>query len=123
LPLAEIAEVTAVRVDHDSGTQAGAQPLELTLIQDEIVGVGLRVVIRIGLQRGADQVQAAAGIQSLARDAGATREVIRSEHLLEVVREILPEQLPKHRLGGITRLRRGAAGADAPRTGVAGSAV
>ena len=57
LALAEIAQVAAVIVNHDAGTQRGLQPRQFGLVENQVVAVGLRVVVRIVAQRVADDVQ------------------------------------------------------------------
>jgi hypothetical protein len=101
-----MAHAPAVVVDGDPARERRAQPGKLAGVQDQVIGIRLRVVVTIAAQRLADDREAVARHQRVARGAGAVRQIIGREHLVEVVIEGLAQQLLRHRGGRIAGLRR-----------------
>ena len=59
--LADIAEVPTVVVDRDALAERRFQPRKLRRVQNEIIAIGLRIVVRIAAQRVADDVESVVG--------------------------------------------------------------
>jgi hypothetical protein len=58
-----IAQVPAVIVDRNSVAKRRLQPRQLRLIQNHIVAIGLRIIVRIAVQRRAYDVQAIVSLE------------------------------------------------------------
>ena len=84
LPIPQVAEMSAPIVDHDSRTQGILQPCELARVENQIIAVGLRVVVGILAQGGTDDVEAAVLDQRCRTRIRPMLQIIGREHLREI---------------------------------------
>src|SRR5208283_4993320 len=93
LSIAQVAEMPAMIIDRNSRAQGALQPGELLLVENEIIAVGLRVVVRVVAQRGADEVETVFRNQRILGQAGPAAQIVRRKDSLEIFRKWHSAQL------------------------------
>src|SRR6202035_2274650 len=84
LALTHIAQMTAVIVDGDSRPHGSFQPGELRFVENQVVAVGLRVVVRIAAQRLGDDIEPVVGDQRIRGRMGTVLEIVGCEYLRKI---------------------------------------
>src|ERR1700732_1629415 len=68
-------EMAAMVVDDDSRAERILQPREFTFIENQVIAVGLRIVVAVGAQNIRDDVESIGGNQGRAGRVGTVPEV------------------------------------------------
>src|ERR1700733_14555410 len=98
--------MAAMVVDDDSGAQRILQPIEFPFIENQIVAVGLRVVVAVGAQSIGDDVETIGSNQGRAGRLRAALEVVRSEDSCKVIGEGFCAQITLNVLERVAHSRR-----------------